>query len=108
MEIKLNVYDENMETVKKECVANTIKLPFGFVRKLMKLFNVDTLEDSTQILNVVVQSFDEVTALLERVFPEVEETEWDYVDTKELVQAVFLLIKFAFSEMLSIPTSPKN
>lgn len=103
--ITLNVYEKDMETVKKECVANTIKLPFGFIRKLMKLFNIDTLEDTTQILNIVMQSWDEVTELLERIFPGIEEDEWDYVDTKELVQAIFKVLKYAFTEMLKIPTS---
>lgn len=108
MEIKLNVYRADMETVKKKCAANTIKLPFGFIRKMMKLFDIDNLEDSTQILNVVTQSFDEAKELLERIFPDITEEEWDYVDTKELVDAIFLIMKSALSEMLSIPTNPKN
>ena len=108
MDIKLNVYNEDMETVKKECIAKTIKLPFGFIRKMMKLFNVDDLEDTTQILNIVMGSFDEVTGLLSKVFPDVEEDEWDYVDTKELVQVIFQVLKYSFTEILTIPTNSKN
>lgn len=106
--ITLNVYEKDMLTVKKECVANTIKLPFGFVRKLMKLFNVDKLEDTSQILNVVMSSWEDVVELLERVFPDIEENEWDYVDTTELVQVIFKVLKFSFAEMLKIPTNSKN
>ena len=54
MDIKLKVYDEDMETVKKECAASTVKIPFGLVRKLMNLFKVETLEDTTQIINIVM------------------------------------------------------
>lgn len=107
-EIKLNVYNEDMATVKKQCVANTIKLPFGVIRKLMKLFNVDKLEDTSQILTVVMSSWDEVVALLERVFPDIEENEWDHVDTGELIQVIFRVLKFSFAEMLTIPTNSKN
>ena len=108
MNITLNVYENDMVTVKKECVANTIKLPFGLIRKLMKLFNVDKLEDTAQILNIVMTSWDDVVAVLERVFPDIEESEWDNVDTSELVQVIFKVLKFSFAEMLKIPTNSKN
>lgn len=107
-EIKLRVYEEDMETVKKECTANMVKVPFGLIRKLMKLFNVENMEDTSQILKVVTGSWDEVIKLLDRVFSGVEEEEWDYVDTKDLVKAIYDLIKYAFGELLSIPTDPKN
>ena len=106
--IMLKVYDENFETIKKECKAKMVVVPFGLIRKLMTLFDVEKLDDTTQILNVVMSSWDTVVSLLDRVFPDMDETDWDYVDTKELVQVVFKLLKFAFAEMVSIPTDPKN
>ena len=108
MDIKLTIYNEDMETVKKECTANMVKVPFGLVRKLMNLFKVETLEDTTQILNIVMDSWDEVTALLDRIFPDVEPEDWDYVDTGELVRVIYALLKCAFAEMVKIPTDPKN
>ena len=108
MDIKLKVYEDDMETVKKECTANAIKVPFGLVRKLMNLFKVETLEDTTQILNIVITSWDEVTALLDRVFPDVEPEDWDYVDTGELVRVIYSLLKCALAELLIVPTDPKN
>ena len=104
MDIVLKVYEDDMETVKKECVAATVKVPFGLIRKLMKLFDVETLEDTTQILNVVLKSWEDVTALLDRIFPDISEEDWDYVDTNELVRAIFKLLKFALAEMIKIPT----
>lgn len=106
--IKLNVYNDDFVTIKKECTAKMVKVPFGLIRKLMSLFNVEKLEDTTQILNVVMTSWTDVVALLDRVFPEMDENDWDYVDTKELVAVIFKLLKFAFAEMVSIPTDPKN
>lgn len=103
-EIKLKVYENDMVTVKKECTAKMVKIPFGLIRKLMKLFNAETLEDTTQILDIVSNSWDDVISILERFFPDIEPDDWDTVDTTELVAAVFKLIKFAFAEMLKIPT----
>ena len=91
-EIKLRVYENDFITVKKECAAETVKIPFGVVR----------------ILDVVLQAWDNVVSVLDRIFPGIEPDEWDYVDTKELVQAVFLLIKDAAAELLTIPVDQKN
>lgn len=107
-DIRLKVYEDDMETVKKECVANTVKVPFGMIRKMMKLFNVEKLSDTTQVLDIVMTSWDDVVKLLDRIFPEITAEDWDYVDTSELVKVIYDLIKYAFSEMLKIPTDPKN
>lgn len=108
MDIRLTVYEEDMETVKKECAASTIKIPFGLIRKLMNLFNVENLQDTTQILSIVMGSWDEVIKLLDRIFPDITENDWDYVDTSELVKVIYELLKSAFAEMVAIPTDPKN
>lgn len=106
--ITLKVYDKNFVNIEKECKAEMVVVPFGLIRKLMSLFNVEKLDDTTQILNVVMSSWDDVVALLDRVFPEMTEKDWDYVDTKELVQVIFKLLKFALANLVSIPTDPKN
>ena len=48
----LNVYDEKGE-VKKTCEAQTVDLEFGTVRSLMKVLNVDKMNDSTELLSTV-------------------------------------------------------
>ena len=106
--IKLNVYEDDFVTVKKESEAQLVKVPFGTVRKLMQIFNVENLTDTTQILNVVLQSWDSVVSVLDRVFPDIEPDEWDYVDTKELVSVIFTLLKSAAADLLRIPVDPKN
>lgn len=106
--ITLKVYNQDMKTVKKECQAEAVKIPFGIVRKAMKLFNADTMSDTTQILNVVMNSWDEVTKLLERIFPEMEAEDWDTVDVKELVSVIYDLLKSVLKEILKIPADSKN
>ncbi len=107
-DIKLTVYEDDMVTVKKECEANMVKIPFGIVRKLMRLFNVENLDSVSQLLNVVMESWDTVIGLLDRIFPDIEKDEWDYVDISEMVRAIYALLKFAFAEMVKIPTESKN
>ena len=108
MDIKLTIYNEDMETVKKECTANMVKVPFGLIRKLMNLFNVENLQDTTQILDIIMTSWEDVIKLLGRIFPDVTEEEWDYVDTSELMRVILSLVKYVFAEMVKIPTDPKN
>lgn len=108
MHIVLNVYEMDMKTVKKECRANLVKIPFGTIRKLMKLFHLDNIENTAEILNIVMDSWEDVIAILDRVFPDITEKDWDTVDTKELIQAIYSVLKFAFKNMMSIPTDPKN
>lgn len=104
MEITLNIYNEDMETVKEVHTAKLVKIPFGLVRKLMKLFNVDSLENTTQILEVVSGSWEQVIEIIGRVFPDIEEEEWDYVDTGELTKVLLEVLKYVFKEMKVIPT----
>ena len=108
MDIKLTIYNEDMETVKKECAANMVKVPFGLIRKLMNLFKVENLQDTTQILDIIMTSWEDVIKLLGRIFPDVTEEEWDYVDTSELMRVILSLVKYVFAEMVKIPTDPKN
>ena len=108
MDILLNVYNADMKTIKKQCKAETIKIPFGTIRKLMKLFNIDNVENTGEILNIVMSSWDSVIGILDNIFPEMTEDDWDTVDTKELVSVIYQLLKDSFKTILSIPTDPKN
>ena len=108
MEIKINVYENDMKTVKKEVSAEVVEIPFGIIRKFMALFDVENLEYTVAILNVVSKSWKEVQLLLDRIFPDMSEDDWDGVNTKELIQVVMTVLKFAFGEILNIPVDPKN
>lgn len=74
----------------------------------MKLFNLDNIENTAEILNIVMASWEDVIAILDRVFPDITEEDWDTVDTKELIQAIYDVLKFAFKNMMNIPIDPKN
>lgn len=106
--ITLNVYDTDMVTVKKTSTANMVKLPFGIIRKLMCLFDLESIEDTSEVLKVVTSSWSSVIALLENVFPDISEEDWDNVDTGELVLVLIAILKAKFSDILKVPTNSKN
>lgn len=106
--IQLQIYDLDFKTVRRVVSAEMPVIPFGAIRKLMKLFDVENISDISQILNITLKSWDSVVGILDRIFPGVTEDEWDYVDTRELVGAVCKLMKYAAGELVKIPADPKN
>lgn len=107
MKLTLNVYDEKGE-VKKICEAQTVDLEFGTVRSLMKVLNVDKMNDSTELLSSVYGAWEQVTGVLKRCFPDMEPEDWEHVKVKELLPVVLNILKASFTEILSIPKDPKN
>ena len=53
-ELKLKVYENDMKTVKKECTAQTVEVPFGAVRRLMRLFDIDSKNNNADILKTII------------------------------------------------------
>lgn len=107
-ELKLKVYENDMKTVKKECTAQTVEVPFGAVRRLMRLFDIDSKNNNADILKTVISAWDSVVSILDNVFPEMTEEDWDFVSTKELAAAVYKLIQAALVDLMQIPKDPKN
>ena len=107
MEIKINVYDEENKVVKTS-TAEVIELKFGPIRRLMKLLNVDDINDTAQLLKAVYGAWDELTKILSKCFPDMTDEDWDNVKLSELIPALIAILQYSFSEMLTIPTDPKN
>lgn len=107
MELKLNVYDEN-GAIKKECKAEMLDLEFGTVRSLMELLNIEDINDTGTLLRTIYSAWDEITKLLNRCFTDMEYEDWDHVRVKELLPLVIDILKYSFSEILSIPSDSKN
>ena len=107
-ELKLKVYENDMKTVKKECTAQTVEVPFGAVRRLMRLFDIDSKNNNADILKTIISAWDSVVSILDNVFPEMDEEDWDFVSTKELAAVVYKLIQAALADLMQIPKDPKN
>ncbi len=102
MALKLNVYDEN-GNVTKTCEAQPVKFKFGTIRSLMKLLNVDDIEDTSELLKTVYGAWDQFTKILSQCFPEMKDEDWDNVAIEELIPVVVNILKASFAQILTIP-----
>lgn len=107
MELKLNVYD-NENKVVKTATAEVMELKFGSIRSLMKLLNIDDINDTAQLLKVVYGAWEQLTKILNGCFPEMTDEDWDNVKVSELVIVLVTILKYSFTQMLSIPADSKN
>lgn len=103
-EVRLNVYESDWKTVKKEVVAEPGKIPFGLVRKVMKILKIEEVKSTEEIINLVMEMWEDVVKVLSIVFPEMDEKDWDYVDTKEIIDALVKMLKHYFKGLISLPT----
>lgn len=65
-EIRNQCICEN-DTIIKTCEAHTIDLEFGTIRSLMKLLNVDNVNDTGELLNIVYGAWEQLVEVLENV-----------------------------------------
>lgn len=100
--ITLNVYDDEGKII-KTCEAVAANFKFGAIRSLMELLNVENIEDSGALLKTVYSAWNELTKILNKCFPDMEYEDWDNVDLKELIPATVDILKYSFSEILTIP-----
>ena len=103
----LNVYD-NEDTIVKTSTAELIELKFGSIRKLMKLLNIDNIDDTSELLKVLYGAWEQITKVLTGCFPDMTDEDWDNVKVSELIPVLMGILKYSFSQMLTIPTDPKN
>lgn len=103
----LNVYD-NEDNIVKTSTAELIELKFGSIRKLMKLLNIDNIDDTSELLKVLYGAWEQITKVLTGCFPDMTDEDWDNVKVSELIPVLMGILKYSFAQMLTIPTDPKN
>ncbi|MBR1737963.1 MAG: hypothetical protein IJ736_13295 [Firmicutes bacterium] len=102
--VTLSIYNESFTAIERQAEAKLAIVPFGTVRKLMAIFGDSDISDSKKIANAILSSWDSLIGILDRVFPDVSEEEWERVNTAELIRCVVALIQYATSQILTIPT----
>lgn len=100
--MKLNVYNKDGEVV-KTVEGRNIDIKFGHIRSIMKLLNVDNIDDTYDLLNSVYSAWEKLTEILSECFPEMEEEDWENIRIKELIPELIQIIKDSFAEILTIP-----
>ena len=98
----LNVYNKDGEVV-KTVEGKNIDIKFGHIRSIMKLLNVDNIDDTYDLLNSVYSAWEKLTEILSECFPEMEEDDWENIRIKELIPELIQIIKDSFAEILTIP-----
>lgn len=102
--MKINVYNENDEVIKTS-EASMVEIRFGTVRKLMKLLKID---DEFQLLMSVGDAWEDITRILDKVFPDMEEEDWENVKVSELIPILIGVVRYSIKQMRKIPVDEKN
>lgn len=103
----LNTYDREGKIV-KTVEAQMFDIEFGTIRALMKVLDIDNIEDTAELLKTVTNAWEEILSILGQCFPEMEDDDWTHVKVKELLPVLLDIIRFTFSEIMTIPASEKN
>lgn len=106
-DLKINVYDDE-DNIIKTSEAKLIDLKFGVIRKLMKLLNVDNIDNSVELLKTVYSAWEQVTKILNSCFPDMTDDDWDNVKAAELLPVLVSVLKYSFTQMLTIPTDKEK
>ena len=107
MELILNVYD-GYGDITKTVTANTVDLEFGTIRSIMELLNIDSIDDTDELLKTVYGAWDNLVLILNRCFPDMDYEDWEHVKLKELMPVLINILKYSFGEILTIPNDSKN
>ena len=107
MELKLNIYTKDGKTIEKTYTAKDYNIQFGTIRKFMKLMNIEKMENRTEVLNLLVSTWDEFETILSGFFPDVQEEEWDRVSLEEIVDLIIDIAMNILSKIAKIPTQKK-
>lgn len=99
----LNVYDVEGNVI-KTVEAENLDIEFGHIRSIMRLLDVDNLNDTWALLKTVYSAWDKLTEVLSQVFPDMEDEDWEHVKIKELVPELLQIVRDSFAEILTIPT----
>lgn len=108
-DLVINVYDkEDRNKVVKTVEAEPADLMFGSIRSIMKLLNIDDIDNTGELLKIVYQAWDQLTSILNDCFPDMKDEDWDYVKLGELIPVVVTILKVSFGKVVEIPSDPKN
>ena len=103
----INVYD-NDNNVIKTSEAVDAQLKFGAIRSIMKLLNIDDINDTGALLKTIYSAWEQLTAVLTQCFPDMTESDWDNVKLEELIPVIVGILRASFGKILTIPNDSKN
>lgn len=105
--LTLNIYD-NKGKVVKTVDAQLVQLKFKTVRTIMEILNIESVDNTVDLLKTLYAAWDEIKEILVEIFPDATLEELDNTNLNELLPLVVSIVKYSFAEVLSIPTNSKN
>lgn len=104
---EIKVYDKENNVI-KTCQAIETNLKFGAVRKIMALLSIEDIDNTAELIKAIYGAWEQLTAVLNQFFPDMNDNDWDNVYIEELVPVVMGIMKSTFNKILSIPNESKN
>ena len=101
-EIKLNIYDDD-ENIIKTVNAHLAKIRMGSIRSLMRVVKIEEAETTKDVLATVSKAWDKIEKIIDKMFPDLTEEDWDGVDALELAFVVYKVIRFGAGKLDQIP-----
>lgn len=105
--LTLNIYD-NKGKVVKTVDAQLVQLKFKTVRTIMEILNIESVDNTVDLLKTLYAAWDEIKEILVEIFPDATLEELDNTNLNELLPLVVSIVKYSFAEVLTIPTNSKN
>lgn len=105
-DFKLNIYKNGK--VIKTVAARKIDLTVGTVRKLSKIVSIDKMNNTADISKAVFGAWERLTEILNTLFPDITDEEWDGVKINEMITLMIQIGETAVKEALLIPTDEKK
>ena len=100
--IRIKVYDDDDKVI-KEVEANIVDIRMGTIRKLFALAGIEEVEDMASMLKMVNQAWGSLTKILDKIFPNMTEEDWDGVKINELFPIVVRIVKRSLGAIGNIP-----
>lgn len=108
-DLVINVYDKKDKSkIVKTVEAKPADLMFGSIRSIMKLLNIDDINNTAELLETVYGAWNQLTDILNTCFPDMKDEDWDNVKLQELLPVLVTILKVSFGKVLEIPSDSKN
>lgn len=113
MELKLNIYNDNMQEVIKVYTTNTFQLKLGVIEDLLNLIDFDKFnsndnkELTMSVLKLLPKCLPSVKELLKCIFNGVTDDELRNISVSDLVPLIINIVKYSIGEMSLLKTEKK-
>lgn len=102
----LNVYD-NEGNITKTVTGEPVDIKFGQVRDIMTLLDAENIDSTWELVEAIHHAWDKLVIILSEAFPEVTYEEWENIPIRDLIPAIWDVIKVSFNALTKVPKDPK-